>query len=67
MISEFDIQVGKWYRAKKRDRPDRFIIWISQDRKIIQFDGDEVRIGMHYPKRTMDQFLKWCGGTVNDP
>lgn len=57
-----EIQVGKWYRAKDKRRPPRYVLHISQDRNLVQIDGPEVPDGWHYPNKQMSTFLKWCGG-----
>ncbi len=61
-MEESEIQAGKWYKAKNKRRPARYVLWISGDRKTLQIDGDEVRNGSRYPHKTMESFLKWCGG-----
>ena len=61
-----EIQVGKWYRGKRfLSNPiygsnDRIVVWISTDRKKIQYDSDTVHIGRHLPMITMEKFLKWA-------
>lgn len=57
-----EIEVGVWYRAKDKRKPARFVLYISPDRTEVQIDGDEVRIGQHYPTKSMAAFLNWCGG-----
>ncbi len=57
-----EIEVGRWYKAKNKFRPARYVLYISVDRKRVQIDGDEVKIGSKRPMKTMESFLKWCGG-----
>jgi hypothetical protein len=59
-----EVQVGKWYKAKNQNKPARYVLYISPDKKRVQIDGDEVKIGARRPFKTMDQFLKWCGGNA---
>jgi hypothetical protein len=64
-LKQEDIAVGKWYRAKRfRDlmiyNNDRVVLWISPDRKEVQYDSDTVRIGMRRPTTTMEKFLRWA-------
>ncbi|MFA5693423.1 MAG: hypothetical protein WC907_07385 [Acholeplasmataceae bacterium] len=61
-MEESEIMVGKWYRAKNSKQPARYVLYISPDRKRVQIDGDEVGFGKRYPFKTMERFLKWCGG-----
>lgn len=56
------VEVGKWYKSKNPHRSARYVLYISPDKKRVQIDGDEVKFGSRYPFKTMDQFLKWCGG-----
>jgi hypothetical protein len=62
VLSPEEIEVGKWYRAKDKRRTPRYVLYVSPDRGDVQFDGMEVRLGQHYPHRSMDTFLRWCGG-----
>ncbi|MDD3095878.1 MAG: hypothetical protein PHD63_06515 [Candidatus Marinimicrobia bacterium] len=62
IMEEREIQKGKWYKAKNKRSPARYVLYISSDRQYVQYDGDEVRFGAKYPKRKMSAFLKWCGG-----
>ena len=57
-----EIEVGKWYKAKNKHRPARYVLWMSADRKVVQIDGDEVGTGSRFPTKSMESFLKWCGG-----
>jgi hypothetical protein len=72
MLTEEDIQAGKLYRAKRfRELPfggdnDRRVLWIGEGWKgktygtLVQYDSHTVRLGRHYPKTTMEAFLKWA-------
>jgi len=64
-LTESDIVVGGTYRAKRFRElfgctNDRYILWISEDRALVQYDSDTVRNGRHYPKTTMSAFLNWA-------
>jgi hypothetical protein len=63
-MEAYEIEVGKWYKAKNKNRPARFVLYISPDRGRVQIDGDEVRSGSKYPFKTMESFLGWCGGVA---
>lgn len=52
-----DIQVGKCYRGRGYDR---FVLWISRDRKELQYDSDAVKDRDSYPRISMERFLKWA-------
>jgi hypothetical protein len=60
-----DIQIGKTYRAKRFRKSifgfnnDRRILWISENRTMIQYDSDTVADGRLFPIISMEQFLKW--------
>jgi len=61
-----DIKIGKWYRAKRfkeglfgSTNNDRLVVWISIDRKDVQYDSDTVRIGQRRPVISMEKFMKW--------
>lgn len=60
-----EIEVGKWYKAKNKRMPARYVLYISPSKEYVQIDGDEVGFGQKYPKRKMSAFLKWCGGKAN--
>lgn len=63
-----DIAYGKWYRGKRfkeigifgNVNNDRMVVWISPDRKEVQYDGDTVKIGQRRPVVSMERFLKWA-------
>ena len=65
------VQVNKTYRGKRRRRgfdyrdfsdvyDDRTVLWISVDRKFVQYDHPFITNGRAYPMTTMDKFLKWA-------
>ena len=59
------IKVGKTYRGKVfREggftNNDRTVLWISKDRKVLQYDSGTVGLGRHYPKVSMEQFIRWA-------
>lgn len=61
-----DITVGKWYRAKRfkevgifGNNNDRMVVWISPDRKEVQYDSDTVKMGQRRPIIPMEKFIKW--------
>lgn len=61
-----DIKVGTWYRGKRFKEGvfgivnnDRGVIWISPNRKEVQYDGYTVKIGQRRPIISMEKFLKW--------
>lgn len=70
-LTEKDLVVGRWYRAKKPRRVartfgnadgepnDRKITWIGLGQ--LQYDGPSVKFGSHYPKQDIEKFLKWVG------
>jgi hypothetical protein len=60
-----DIAYGKWYRGKRfREgffvNNDRVVVWISPDRKEVQYDSDTVKMGQRRPVISMEKFLKWA-------
>ena len=55
-----DIHVHGVYRGKRRGVSDRFVMFISSDRSVVQYDSDAVRIGQHFPSVSMDKFLRWA-------
>lgn len=72
-MSEFELQRGRIYRAKKPRSVyhgadvyynDRQILWIGLDE--VQYDSPSVGIGSHYKKATKDAFLKWAGKDVTE-
>jgi len=65
-LKQEDIAVGKWYRAKRFNEGifgninnDRVVLWISSDRKEVQYDSDTVKMGQRRPVVPMEKFLKW--------
>lgn len=70
-MNESEIEVGKTYQAKRpayslMGRNDRYVLWISQDRTRVQYDGPAVANGRHYPKIEMERFLKWAKCEVKE-
>lgn len=65
VLTEADVKVGKTYRAKRfvqgfSGNNDRYVLWISPDRRKVQYDSDTVRRGRSYPIVGMDVFLRWA-------
>lgn len=65
-LTAVDILPGHIYEAK---RPvcastflvnDRQVMWVSADRSLVQYDSPALADGRHYPKVTMEKFLKWA-------
>lgn len=69
-LKKEDIAVGKFYRGKYPKRllngkiNDREVIWISEARTQLQYDGPSVPNGAHYPRVSMTDFLKWASHEV---
>jgi hypothetical protein len=70
------IIVGRKYRAKRPARNwlsgeienDRIVLWIDSERSTVQYDSHTVGLGRHYPKVTMEKFIKWASHDVtSDP
>ena len=68
-----DLAIGKTYRAKKPARTggilytfvnDRQIMWVSADFAHVQYDSAALPNGRHYPRVTMEAFLKWASHEV---
>lgn len=64
-----ELSVGRTYRAKKPGRiggliNDRTIKWIGSEE--VQYDGPAVGFGRHYPKVSIEAFLKWADRDVTD-
>lgn len=70
MLNPEDIKVGKTYRAKRfKAGPfggtnDRLVLWVSRDKTQVQYDSDTVTTGRHYPKVSMEAFIKWAKEAV---
>lgn len=70
MLSVDNIQVGKTYRAKRPLKQwgevvnDREVLYISPNREFVQYDSRTVANGRHYPKVTMERFLKWAASEI---
>ena len=68
-----ELAIGKTYRAKKPARAggilhtfvnDRQIMWVSADFAHVQYDSPALPLGRHYPRVTMEAFLKWASHEV---
>lgn len=66
-ITETDVIVGRTYSAK-HPKPlifgtdDKTVVWVSPDRKYIEFDHPNLEGGKKYPGMLMKSFLDWVGG-----
>lgn len=63
-LTAAQIRVGVTYRGKRFMQGigcnnDRTVIWISEDRKSLQYDSDTVKQGARYPRIDMSKFLRW--------
>ncbi len=69
-LTEKDIHAGKYYRAKNPRRTldggynDRRIIYVSRDRRHVQYDSYTVANGRNYPIILMEKFLSWAGKEI---
>jgi len=69
-LTEFKIEVGKYYRAKKPLKcadggfNDRYILWVSLDGTKVQYNSYTVADGRHYPTVPIEKFLKWAGKEI---
>lgn len=70
-----DIQVGRCYEARRHRRyarlfadvwNDRQVLWINPLRTQVQYDSPTVADGRHYPRVSMEAFLKWAGRDVTE-
>lgn len=67
-MTEKDITVGRCYQAKRpapiglfnRAFNDRQVLWINESRTEVQYDSPTVNNGRHYPKVSMEKFIKWA-------
>lgn len=68
-----ELRVGRTYRAKKPGKAgdwrdpminDRTIKWIGCEE--VQYDGPSVAFGRHYPRVSIEKFLKWAERDVTD-
>lgn len=68
-----ELRVGRTYRAKKPAKAgdwrdpmvnDRTIKWIGCEE--VQYDGPSVAFGRHYPRVSIEKFLKWAERDVTD-
>ncbi len=70
-----EIKLNHIYRAKNPRKVtqlfrhffnDREVIYISQNRQVVQYDSPSLKNGSKYPKVSMEKFLKWAGSDVTD-
>lgn len=70
-----ELVAGNVYRAAKPARTgsvfnpvynDRQILYINIDLDTVQYDSPTVRMNRHYPKVTVEKFLKWAGTDVTE-
>ncbi len=65
-----EIIVCRFYRAKRPRRcidggfNDRKVLWVSENGLNVQYDSPTVEQGRHYPRVTMEKFLKWAGREI---
>lgn len=68
VASDYGLVLGGVYSSRKGSRsPDRKIIYISPSGFQLQYDGDAVRWGQHFPQTTADAFAKWAGIKAKEP
>ncbi|WP_322737125.1 hypothetical protein [Delftia tsuruhatensis] len=70
-MSTLEIKVGRTYRGKRPGNSqglvnDRTVKWICRLDQVVQYDGPAVRIGAHFPKVKIADFLKWAERDVTD-
>ena len=68
MLTKEDLKVGSTYRAKRHKEclgftNDRTIVWMSDT--TVQYNSDTVKIGRHYPRISIERFLRWAKEKVN--
>ncbi len=70
-LTAADIKRGRLYRGKKPrknvftgDYDDRVVLHIDQIGMHVQYDSYFVANGRHYPKVTMEKFLRWASHEV---
>jgi hypothetical protein len=69
-MEDKDIKLGAFYRAKKPRKlfdggyDDRKVLWISNDKRSVQYDSPTIGLGRHYPTVPIDKFLKWVGREI---
>lgn len=75
MLTKQDLKVNNVYRAKRPLRVfmfsgdlynDRQILYINEDTNLIQYDSPSVNNGRHYPRTTIEKFLKWANRDVTE-
>ena len=71
-LSLLDLKVGRCYRAKKPAQcdygliNDRQIKWINELGTELQYDGPSVKNGRHFPRVSVEKFMKWADRDVTD-
>lgn len=69
-----DVNPNRVYSAK-RPTPvgfiapvfnDRQVKWVNSERTQVQYDSPSTPLGRHYPKVSMEAFLKWVKEDVTD-
>lgn len=70
---ELELKVGRTYRAKRPAAAGDYLSPLVNDRTIVwlgmlevQYDGPSVGFGRHYPKVSIEAFLKWAARDVTD-
>lgn len=69
-LGEADLIRGGLYRGKRPRRlfngeyDDRVIIWGPTAFGEIQYDSYAVRDGRHYPRTTVEKFLRWASHRI---
>jgi hypothetical protein len=69
-VSELKLEARKYYRAKKPRRivdggyNDRYVVWISNDGRSIQYDSPTIGIGRSYPIIPIEKFQVWVGREI---
>ncbi len=75
-LTREDLKVGHCYSAKRKNTTgfmryinDRQILYIGRDiidGEYVQYDSPTVKNGSHYPKISVEKFLKWVKEDVTD-
>jgi hypothetical protein len=74
-LTAADIKPHRCYEAKKpavasdgvvQFVNDRQVLWVSTFRDQVQYNSPSVKFGRHYPKVTMEKFLKWAARDVTE-
>ncbi|MEL8056269.1 MAG: hypothetical protein AAGK66_08950 [Pseudomonadota bacterium] len=60
--AEYGVELGRTYSSRKGSRsPNRYVMWISSDGLLVQYDGPAVPLRSRYPEVSADTFAKWAG------